>query len=230
MSASVIALDGNGSRPIESPSAIVSNSADYLCGTHWFAVWTKSRQEKVTAAMIQSLGVTNFLPLRTESRQWSDRKQTVNVPLFSGYLFVRMSLSDGSKRRVLQVPGVAGFVGNSHGPLPVPDDQIEAVRTVIERRIECTVHPLLEEGDKVRVLRGPLAGMEGRLIRSNSLTRLVISIGMIHRSLAVQVDRDDVERFEDCAAALESVRPFGEAPAQVRAAAHRFGALERSIQ
>jgi transcription termination/antitermination protein NusG len=201
MPARVIALEGNVSRTIERPSLIEGSSRDYLRGTHWFAVWTKSRQEKVAAAMIGSLGVTNFLPLKLESRQWSDRKQTVNVPLFSGYLFVRMNLSDGNKLRVLQVPGVAGFVGNSQGPLPIPEDQIEAVRTVVERRIECTVHPLLEEGDKVRVVRGPLAGMEGRLVRTNSAARLVISISMIHRSLAVHVDRDDVERFEDCAAA-----------------------------
>lgn len=152
--------------------------------------------------MIGSLGVTSFLPLKSESRQWSDRKQTVHVPLFSGYLFVRVNLSDGNKFRVLQVPGVAGFVGNSHGPLPIPEGQIEAVRTVVERRVECTVHPLLEEGDRVRVIRGPLAGMEGRLVRMNSAARLVISISMIHRSLAAHVDRDDVERFEDCAAAL----------------------------
>lgn len=201
MSVGVFPPGGNFSRVIERTSAIENSSRDYLCGTHWFAVWTKSRQEKTVAAMIASLGITNFLPLKSESRQWSDRKQTVNVPLFSGYLFVRMSLSDGNKLLVLQVPGVAGFVGNSHGPSPIPEDQIEAVRTVVERRVECTVHPLLEEGDRVRVIRGPLAGIEGRLVRMNSVARLVISISMIHRSLAAHVDRDDVERFEDCAVA-----------------------------
>jgi transcriptional antiterminator NusG len=202
MSVGVYPPGENFSRAIEKTSAIDNSLRDYLCGTHWFAVWTKSRQEKVAAAMIGSLGVTSFLPLKSESRQWSDRKQTVHVPLFSGYLFVRVNLSDGNKLRVLQVPGVAGFVGNSHGPLPIPEGQIEAVRTVVERRVECTVHPLLEEGDRVRVIRGPLAGMEGRLVRMNSAARLVISISMIHRSLAAHVDRNDVERFEDCAAAL----------------------------
>ena len=202
MSVGVYPPGENFSRAIEKTSALDNSLRDYLCGTHWFAVWTKSRQEKVAAAMIGSLGVTSFLPLKSEARQWSDRKQTVHVPLFSGYLFVRVNLSDGNKLRVLQVPGVAGFVGNSHGPLPIPEGQIEAVRTVVERRVECTVHPLLEEGDRVRVIRGPLAGMEGRLVRMNSAARLVISISMIHRSLAAHVDRNDVERFEDCAAAL----------------------------
>lgn len=200
MSASIVPMEGNGSRSIQTAGAI-ENCSGHYCGTHWFAVWTKSRQEKVAAAMIGSLGVLTFLPLKSESRQWSDRKQTVNVPLFSGYLFVRMSLSDSSKFRVLQISGVAGFVGNRHGPLPIPEDQIEAVRTVVERRIECTVHPFLKEGDSVRVIRGPLAGVEGRLVRTNSQTRLVISISMIHCSIAVHVDREDVERCKDCAAA-----------------------------
>lgn len=200
MSVGVFPPRENYSRVIENTSAIENSLRDYLRGTHWFAVWTKSRQEKIAGAMIASLGVTSFLPLTSELRQWSDRKQTVHVPLFSGYLFVRVNLSDGNRLRVLQVPGVAGFVGNSHGPLPIPEDQIEAVRTVVERRVECTVHPLLDEGDRVRVIRGPLAGMEGRLVRINSATRLVISISMIHRSLAAHVGRDDVERLEDCAA------------------------------
>jgi len=230
MSAGAIPLDGNCSPLAASTSAGEGKSADYLCGTHWYAVWTKSRQEKVAAATIASLGVTNFLPLRSETRQWSDRRQTVHVPLFGGYLFVRISLLDGSKRRVLQVPGVAGLVGNSNGPLPIPEEQIEAVRTVIEQRMECTVHPLLEEGDMVRVVRGPLAGMEGRLIRTNSQARLIISIHMINRSLAVHVDRDDVERLRKGADALGGAGPFNEAQAHVKAASHRFDVLERSIQ
>ena len=204
MSVGVFPPRGNYSRVSENTSAIENSLRDYLRGTHWFAVWTKSRQEKIAAARIASLGVTSFLPLKSETRQWSDRKQTVHVPLFSGYLFVRVNLSDGNSLRVLQVPGVAGFVGNSHGPLPIPEDQIEAVRTVVERRVECTVHPLLDEGDRVRVIRGPLAGMEGRLVRMNSAARLVISISMIHRSLAAHVGRDDVERLEDCAAASKA--------------------------
>jgi transcription antitermination factor NusG len=150
--------------------------------------------------MIESLGVANYLPLKTESRQWSDRKQKVTTPVFSGYLFVRMQLLDGSKFRVLKVPGVLGFVGNSSGPLPIPDQQIEAVRAVVAQGMECSVHSLLEEGSHVRVVRGALAGVEGRLIRFSSASRLVISIEMIHRSLSVSISRDDVEPVHSCAA------------------------------
>jgi transcription antitermination factor NusG len=168
--------------------------------SQWYALWTRSRQEKVTAVMIESLGVPNYLPFKTVLRQWSDRKQKVTVPLFSGYLFVRMNLLDGNKLRVLNLPGAAGFVGNSIGPLPIPDYQIEAVRSVVTQGMECTVHSLLEEGDLVRVVRGPLAGVEGRLIRFSSASRLVISIEMIHRSLSVGISRNDVELVQSCAA------------------------------
>jgi len=187
---------------LECGPTIASSHGMDVTQPRWFAVWTKSRQEKTAASMIEALGITSFLPLKNESRQWSDRRQTVTIPLFSGYLFVRLNLLDGSKLRVLQVPGVAGMVGNSHGPSPIPDDQIEAVRTVLVQGMECTVHPLLEEGDRVQVVRGPLAGMEGLLVRMNSVSRLVISINMIHRSLSVSVDRSDVERVEKRAASM----------------------------
>ena len=165
-------------------------------GLQWFAVWTRSRQEKCAASMLEALGIPHYLPLKTEVHQWSDRKQTVTLPLFSGYLFVHMNLAKRSRLEVLNTSGIAGFVGNQMGPLPIPDSQIEAIRTVLEMRTECTVSPLLNEGDNVRVLRGPLAGVEGRLVRSNSSSRLSISIELIHKSLLVNVSRQDVELLE----------------------------------
>jgi len=173
--------------------------------TCWFAVWTRSRQEKVAAAMLGTLGVQHFLPLKSELRQWSDRKQTVHVPLFSGYLFVRMNPTRDSRLQVLKTPGIAGFVGNNTGPLPIPDQQIDDIRTVIIRRAECTVIPLLEEGDRVRVVRGPLTGVEGRLLQSNSTSRLLISIEMINKTLAVSVSRQDVELLSHNAASLSHI-------------------------
>jgi transcription antitermination factor NusG len=162
-------------------------------GSHWFSVWTRSRQEKMAAAMLETLGVPHFLPLKTAIRQWSDRKQTVLIPLFSGYLFVRINPTKDSRLQVLKAPGVIGLIGNHTGPLPVPDQQIEAIRTVLVQQVECTVLPLLNDGDRVRVVRGPLVGLEGRLVRSNSKSRLLISIEMIHQSLAVNISRQDVE-------------------------------------
>ena len=161
--------------------------------SQWFAVWTRSRQEKVAAAMLKTLGIPHFLPLKSELRQWSDRRQTVNVPLFAGYLFVRMNPTNDSRLQVLKAPGIVGFVGNSSGALPIPDQQIEDICRVLSMGVDCTVLPLLQEGSRVRVVRGPLAGVEGMLIRSNSSYRLLISIEMIHKSLTVSVSPQDVE-------------------------------------
>jgi transcription antitermination factor NusG len=166
----------------------------------WYAVRTRSRQEKVAASILEAFGVPYFLPMKSEIRQWSDRKQRVTVPLFSGYLFVRINPHKDSRLQVMRVPGVAGFVGNQNGPLPVPDQQIEDIRLVLERRVECTVLPLLDEGDRVRVVRGALAGVEGRIVRSNLSSRLVISIELIHKSVVISVAREDVDLLEPCAA------------------------------
>jgi transcription antitermination factor NusG len=143
--------------------------------------------------MLSRLGVRHYLPLKSELRQWSDRKQAVEVPLFAGYLFIWINSLMNQRLEVLTVPGIVAFVGNQTGPLSIPDQQIEDIRTVLTRRVECTVLPLLEEGDRVRVVRGPLAGVEGRLLQSNSTTRLLISIEMIHKTLSVRVSRQDVE-------------------------------------
>src|ERR1700722_7433435 len=161
--------------------------------SRWFAVWTRSRHEKAVAAMLANAGVQHFLPLKSEVRRWSDREQAVSIPLFGGYLFVRMNPDRDSLLQVIKAPGIAGVVGNSTGPLPIPNQQIEAIRTILTRRVECTAHPLLEEGDRVRVVRGPLVGVEGKLARGNSTSRLLISIEMIFKTLAVSVSRDDVE-------------------------------------
>lgn len=171
---------------------------------HWYAVWTRSRQEKVAAGMLGVLGVEHYLPLKTEFRKWSDRKQAVEVPLFSGYLFVYISLLKESKLQVLKVPGVVAFVGNQTGPLPIPSKQIEDIQTVLAAGAACSVKPLLKQGDRVRVCRGALAGVEGRLVRANSESQLLISVDMIQQSLAVNVSSEDIERVEN-----DSVRTTG---------------------
>jgi transcription antitermination factor NusG len=159
----------------------------------WYAVWTRSRQEKAAAGMLSSLGVRHYLPLKSELRQWSDRKQPVEVPLFTGYLFVCMNPLKESKLNVLKVPGVVAFVGNQTGPLPIPDKEIEDIKTVLSAQTCFSVSPSLKEGDRVRVIRGALRGVEGTMIRACSESRLLISIDMIRQSLAVSISPEDVE-------------------------------------
>lgn len=159
----------------------------------WYAVWTRSRQEKVASAMLSTLGVQHYLPLKSELRQWSDRKQMVEMPIFSGYLFVRINLLRDSRLQVLKSPGVVAFVGNQTGPLPIPDHEIEHIQTVLAARVAYSLCPSLNKGDRVRVVQGALAGVEGILVSGNSPSRLLVSIEMIRQSLSVNVSRDDVE-------------------------------------
>lgn len=162
-------------------------------GYQWYAVWTRSRQEKTAAAMLDAFGIEQYLPMNIELRRWSDRKQMVEVPIFSGYLFVYMDLLRQSKLRVLNVPGIVDFVHNHMGPLPIPDREIEDIRTMLRAGVQCSSHSFIGEGERVRVVRGVLAGLEGQLVRNASRDRLIIAVETIQRSLAVDISRQDVE-------------------------------------
>ena len=164
------------------------STAATLGEASWYAVSTRSRQEKVAASMLESLGIEKFLPLAMERHQWSDRKQVVNVPLFPGYLFVRIPMLREMQLRILKVPGVVRFIGNQSGPQAIPDAEIDGVQTVLSHRIPCTPCSIPKVGDRVRIFRGMFAGIEGTFVRSGSDTRLVISVEMIQQAISVQVD------------------------------------------
>ena len=159
----------------------------------WYAVSTRSRQEKSAASMLENLEVAHFLPLVEEERQWSDRKQKVTLPLFPGYMFVQIARSCEFQLRVLKVPGIVDFVGNRNGPLAIPEREIENVRALVSHGVGCSPHPFLKAGDRVRVVRGALAGVEGILSRRGAQSNLVISVEMIQRAISVSVPISDVE-------------------------------------
>ena len=146
--------------------------------------------------MLQALGISHFLPLKTELHRWSDREQPVTTPLFRGYLFVRLDPTRDSRLRVLNIAGVAGLVGNQNGPLPVPDKEIESIRTVLAEKVTYSQFPFFALGERVRVRQGPLAGIEGRLVRSKADAKLVLSVEMIHQSIAINVRASDVEAVD----------------------------------
>jgi transcription elongation factor/antiterminator RfaH len=166
---------------------------DSPTNSQWFAVWTRSRQEKTSAAMLEALGVPHFLPLIKDERQWSDRRKMVTVPLFPGYLFVQIARSSGLQLCVRKVPGVVNFVGNQNGPLAVPENEIHNVRALLSRGAVCSPCPFLKAGDRVRVVRGALAGIEGLFIRCGARSRVVVSVEIIQQSVSVDVPACDVE-------------------------------------
>jgi transcription antitermination factor NusG len=159
----------------------------------WYAISTRSRQEKVAASMLENLAIAHFLPLIDEERQWSDRKQMLTMPLFPGYMFVRIARSNEQQLRVLKVPGIVNIIGNRNGPLAIPESEIESIRMALFRGAGCSRHPFLRTGDRVRVVRGALAGIEGTLVRCGDQSKLVISVEMIQRSVSVSVAASDVE-------------------------------------
>jgi transcription antitermination factor NusG len=159
----------------------------------WYAVMTRSRHEKVVAQRLQEKGVNTFLPTVMEVHRWRDRKKEVELPLFSCYLFVKLMPGNEERQRVLRVDSVLGFVGTAVGGTPIPDEQINAVRTLVSERLPYAVHPFLQAGQRVRIRSGALDGMEGILVSRKGDRKLILSVDAMQRSLAVQIDGYDVE-------------------------------------
>jgi transcription antitermination factor NusG len=162
-----------------------------LPGMNWYAVYTRSRHEKKVAANLEDKRVEVFLPLRSVLSRWKDRRKEVHLPLFSGYLFVHILREQ--RLPVLQTSGVVRFVGNGDGLDPVPEDQIVSIQRLMESGLRYDPYPYLKEGMQVRVVRGPLKGIEGILVDKRKKHLLVLSVDMIQQSAALQVDISDTD-------------------------------------
>jgi transcription antitermination factor NusG len=138
-------------------------------------------------------GVTTFLPLVKAVHRWSDRRKTVELPLFSCYVFVRIAPKDDERVRVLGVNGVLSFVGTRGLGIPIPDEQIDAVRALTEAQVPYSFFPFLKIGQRVRVRSGVLNGVEGTLISRSGTRTLIISLDAIQRSLSLRLEGYDVE-------------------------------------
>jgi len=161
---------------------------------YWYAIQTRSRHEKVVRDQLAAKCITHLLPLWRKRSIWKDRVKYIDVPLFSGYLFGHFALQD--RIAVLETVGVARIVGLNGKPVPIPEEQITAVRTMIEHRLPYDPHPYLVEGMRVRIKRGVLAGAEGTLIAKKHKHRLVISMDLIQQAVAVDIDSADVEPLD----------------------------------
>jgi transcription antitermination factor NusG len=158
----------------------------------WFAIRTRSHHEKMVADQLARQSIESFLPLVKKIHKWSDRKKVVELPLFTGYTFARLVLRSPDRLRVLKTHGVAGFVGVRDTGIPVPEGQIENLRTILANEIPMKEHPFLEVGQRVRVKGGALDGIEGTLASKEGRT-LVISVEPIQRSLSISIDGYCVE-------------------------------------
>jgi transcription antitermination factor NusG len=172
---------------------------DDLCV--WYVLYTRHQHEKVVAQILTCKGFEIFLPLYSTARRWKDRTKLLSLPLFPCYVFLR----GGLKRRldVMTTPGIHALVSTAGQPAAIPADEIEAIRRVTESGARVAPHPFLKCGDRMRVKCGPLMGIEGILVRKKNLYRLVLSVEMLGKAAAVEVDAFLVERLNAIPLAYE---------------------------
>lgn len=161
-----------------------------LLEVHWYAAYTCAQHEKRVAAELRARELEHFLPLYSSMRRWKDRRVTLDMPLFPGYVFVRLALRD--RLRVVQIPSVVRLVGFNGSPAALPDEEMEILREGLCQSLHVEPHPFLTVGRRVRITGGPFAGLEGVLRRKKNSLRVVVSLELIQRSVVVDVDTVDV--------------------------------------
>ena len=161
---------------------------------NWFAVYTASNHEKKAQQHLQMRDVETFLPLYSVTRRWKNRTTVkLQLPLFKGYIFVRIARTESS--RVLAVPNVRFIVGDGHRALPLPDEDIEILRSGLHLR-QVDPYPYVQVGAQVRISSGPFAGLQGVIVRKDDQLRVVISLDLIKKSIAVHVSAEELEPCE----------------------------------
>jgi len=158
---------------------------------NWYAVYTIVRHEKAVNSALLEKDIETFLPLREVISQWKDRKKKVLLPLFPGYLFINSNLED--RLTILNTPGIVRILGVTGSPIPIPDEQVEAIKKLIESRLPYDPYPYYNEGKMVMVVNGPLQGVVGRILQKRTSNKLILSVDLIKRSVSVEVQAEDVE-------------------------------------
>src|SRR5215469_16097590 len=155
--------------------------------SRWFAIQTRYRYEQRVAGDLTAKGLESYLPLLNEVHHWKDRKKAIEVPAFGGYLFARFEPSQRNRVRVLETTGVVRVLGHQGELEAVPDGEIESLRLSLKSGASCVRHPYLANGMLLRIERGPLSGLEGRLVRTANSLRLVVCVASVGQAIAVEV-------------------------------------------
>jgi transcription antitermination factor NusG len=157
----------------------------------WHAAYTCPRHEKYVAQQLVRRQIGSFLPMYSSVRRWKDRRKRIDLPLFPGYVFVQMT--ERNRLDILRLPGVVQLVCFQGKPATIAPSEIEALRNGSSSSVVIQPHPYLQEGRRVRIISGPMVGTEGIYVRRKQQTRLVISISLIQRSVAMEIGEADVE-------------------------------------
>lgn len=158
----------------------------------WYAIHVRSRHEKKVVEELEFKGVPNFLPLIRQVRRWSDRKKTVEFPVFSCYVFVQIPPTPTARVSVLGSYGVLGFVGPNHGT-EIPAEQIESIRRLVLNDVHVTPESYVKVGQRVRIRGGALDGLEGVLAGCGKDQKLIVSVDTIQRSISVSLEGYEIE-------------------------------------
>jgi transcription antitermination factor NusG len=154
----------------------------------WFAILIRTGREKTANLLLENAGYECFLPVSKSTRRWSDRTKQIEVPLFPGYLFCRMN--PHNRLTVLMTPGVIQIVGVGKTPIPVEEEEMEAIQRVQRSGLSAMPWPYMQVGNVAQILEGPLRGLTGIIVKIKSGMKLVLSVSLLQRSVAVEVERN----------------------------------------
>jgi transcription antitermination factor NusG len=165
----------------------------YLAESPWYAIYTRHQHEKMVVRALTGKGFETFLPLHTADHRWKDRTKILSLPLFPCYVFFRGTL-EHSQLQVIATPGVYAIVSSGGQPAAIPSIEIETIRRIVESGARVESHPFLTRGNRVRIKCGPFVGIQGILVRKKNKCRLVLSVEMLGKAVAVEVDAVLVEK------------------------------------
>ena len=180
----------DGKRAASQPARVAAASSAEV---RWFALWTRSRHEQVVREQLEQKRVEAFLPTVTRWSRWKDRKKKIDWPLFPGYCFARFDPRE--RLPILKCTGVVNIISFEGEPAPIPEQEIDGIRRLVETDLAYDPCPMIREGEMVEVAHGPLKGVIGRLMRKNDKARLVLSVDLIGQAVSVEVDAADVRPY-----------------------------------
>jgi len=164
-----------------------------VSGQEWYAIWTRSRHEQVVREQLEQKGFEAFLPTLPKWSRWKDRKKKIDWPLFPGYCFARFGMAE--RLSVLKCSGVVNIISFNGEIAPIPEQEIDGIRRLVESNLQYDPCPLIREGTMVEVTHGPLKGVIGRLTRKGAHARLVLAVDLIGQAVSVEVDAADVRAY-----------------------------------
>lgn len=173
------------------PEAVPTRPREAPVEGKWYAVYTWAHHEKRVAEQLAERQIRGFCPVYRSIHRWKDRRKEIETALFPSYVFVHLVLKD--RLRVLAIPGVVNIVGSQGKPTPLAESEIEPFQRGADGSVRMQPHPYLQAGRRVRVRSGPMAGLEGILVRRKEGPRLVVSIEILMRAVALEIDEADVE-------------------------------------